>query len=118
MRRFPVVVAALLVSGSVHAQPFLGPAPGPGANAGDVAARVNGEAIKLVDVQAVVDQRPAPVKLTAEQERAQRRAALDMLIDDALMRQFLHRTVQMPPSPEIDRVIAEFDTYVWLFRRC
>jgi parvulin-like peptidyl-prolyl isomerase len=108
MRRFPLIAAALLVSSSVHAQPFLGPAPGIGGGAGDIAARVNGEAIKLVDVQAVVDQRPAPVKLTNDQERAHRRAALDMLIDDALMRQFLHRSVPMPPSQEIQRVIGEF----------
>ena len=106
MRRFPLVAAALLASVSTgYAQPFLGPAAAP---TNDVAARVNGEPIKLVDVQAVLDQRPAPVKLTAEQERAHRRAALDMLIDDALMRQYLSRTVQTPPVQEVERVVSEF----------
>jgi parvulin-like peptidyl-prolyl isomerase len=106
MRRFPVLIAALLAGTStIQAQPFFGPLPG---ETRELAARVNGEPIKLVDVQAVLEQRPAPVRLLAEQERAHRRAALDMLIDDALMRQFLARNVQMPPRQEVERVALEF----------
>jgi parvulin-like peptidyl-prolyl isomerase len=73
----------------------------------EVAARVNGESIKLADVQAILEQRPPMVKLTAEQERAQRRAATEMLVDDTLMRQYLRRTVQMPHTQDVDRVVAE-----------
>ncbi|HEX3315565.1 MAG TPA: peptidylprolyl isomerase [Gemmataceae bacterium] len=108
MRRFPVVVAALLAGTSVlRAQPLLGPPPG-AILTRELAARVNGEPIKLIDVQAVLDQRPVPVRLSPDQERAHRRAALDMLIDDALMRQYLNRSVQTPPNHEIDRVVMEF----------
>ena len=108
MRRFPVVVAALLAGTStIHAQPLLGPPPGQILTR-ELAARVNGEPILLIDVQAVLEQRPAPVRLAPDQERAHRRAAVDMLIDDALMRQFLARSVQMPPNHEIDRVVMEF----------
>jgi parvulin-like peptidyl-prolyl isomerase len=106
MRRFPVLIAALLAgSQAAVAQPFLGPSQDP---MRELAARVNGEPIPLVDVQAVLEQRPAPVRLSPDQERAHRRAALDMLIDDALMRQFLARTVQMPSSQEVERVVVEF----------
>ena len=108
MRRFPVVVAALLAGTSVlRAQPFFNPQPGEILTR-ELAARVNGEPIKLIDVQAVLEQKPAPVRLTPDQERAHRRAAVNMLIDDALMRQFLNRSVQMPPNHEIDRVVIEF----------
>ena len=110
MRRFPVLIAALLAGTStIHAQPFFGPSLGGSfGEPRELAARVNGEPIKLVDVQAVLESRPAPVKLTAEQERAHRRAALDMLIDDALMRQYFARSVQTPPVQEVERVVAEF----------
>jgi parvulin-like peptidyl-prolyl isomerase len=92
--------ALLLLSNSAHAQLLQGTKE-------DLAARVNGESIKLADVQAILEQRPSMVKLTAEQERAQRRAAVEMLIDDTLMRQYLRRTVQMPHTQDVDRVVTE-----------
>jgi parvulin-like peptidyl-prolyl isomerase len=108
MRRFPVLIVALLAAaGTTHAQPLLGPPPDL-MQTRELAARVNGEPIKLVDVQAVLEQRPAPVRLTPDQERAHRRTALDMLIDDVLMRQFLSRNVQTPPHHEVERVVNEF----------
>ena len=102
MRRFCLALAAaFLCANAARAQLLLG-------NTGELAARVNGEPIKLADVQAVLDQRPAPVKLTPDQERAHRRAATEMIIDDLLMRQYLRRTVQLPSAPDVDRVVAEF----------
>src|SRR5947207_4296621 len=95
------LAALLLAAGSAHAQLLMG-------GKTDLAARVNGEPIKLVEVQAILDARPAPVKLTAEQERAARRAAVDMLVDDALMRQFLRAKVQLPASREIERAFDDF----------
>ena len=60
---------------------------------GKWAARVNGEGIPVGDLEAVLAQRPSPVPLTKELESQVRKAALDMLIHDALMRQFLKRSV-------------------------
>lgn len=74
---------------------------------GDVAARVNGEPVPLADVKAVLDARPSPVSLANDQERALRRAALDMLIDDTLMRQFLQKSVAKPNPAEVDKVVGE-----------
>ncbi len=60
------------------------------------AATVNGEAIALNEVKAILEQRPSPVPLTEAQQAEMRKAALNMLIDDALMRQFLRK--HAPPA--------------------
>ncbi|MCI0681183.1 MAG: peptidylprolyl isomerase [Gemmataceae bacterium] len=62
------------------------------------AARVNGEDVPLAEFQAVVDLRPSPVPVSKELQREMRQAAVDMLIDDLLMRQFLRRNVA-PVNP-------------------
>jgi peptidyl-prolyl cis-trans isomerase C len=58
-----------------------------------VAARVNGEDIPLAELQAVLDTRPSPVPVSKELQREMRKAAIEMLVDDLLMRQFLRRAV-------------------------
>ena len=63
-----------------------------------VAARVNGEEISLAELQAVLDLRPSPVPLSKELQKEMRKAALDMLLDDLLMRQFLRKAAQ-PVNP-------------------
>ncbi|MEI7683707.1 MAG: peptidylprolyl isomerase [Planctomycetota bacterium] len=73
----------------------------------DVAARVNGDPIALADVKAVIDSRPTNVPLAKDQERAVRKAALDMLIDDLLMRQFLRQQFALPNSNDVERVVGE-----------
>lgn len=55
------------------------------------AALVNGEPVTVAEVKAVLDQRPSPVPLTAAQQKELRQAALDVIIDDVLMRQFLRK---------------------------
>lgn len=75
---------ALLATAWVRAQAPVGTAEKP-------AALVNGEPISMAEVKAVLDQRPSPVPLTAAQQRELRQAALDMLVDDLLMRQFLRK---------------------------
>lgn len=62
------------------------------------AARVNGEDILLSELQGVLDMRPSPVPVSKELQVEMRKAALEMLIDDVLMRQFLRRTVA-PVNP-------------------
>jgi parvulin-like peptidyl-prolyl isomerase len=74
---------------------------------GDVAARVNGEAISLTEVKAVLDARPAMAPRSKEQERAERKIALEMLIDDMLMRQFLRAKAPQPNSSEVEKVVEE-----------
>lgn len=92
------LAAVLVAAGSGRAQLFGG---------GDVAAKVNGETISLTDVKSVLEQRPSPVPLAKEQERAVRKAALDMLVDDTLMRQYLRRVVPMPNPVDVDKVLED-----------
>ncbi|MBI2806366.1 MAG: peptidylprolyl isomerase [Planctomycetes bacterium] len=63
-----------------------------------VAASVNGERILVGEVKAVLDQRPYPVTLTEVQKKELRKAALDVLIEDVLMRQYLTKYV-----PKVDQ---------------
>jgi len=70
------------------------------------AALVNGEAVSMADVQAMLEARPSPVPLTAAQQRELRQAALDIIIDDVLMRQFLRKNALPAQQAEIQ---AEID---------
>ncbi|MBI1832118.1 MAG: peptidylprolyl isomerase [Planctomycetes bacterium] len=64
-----------------------------------VAATVNGEKVLIGDVKKILDQRPYPVTLTEEQKKQLRHAALDVLIEDVLMRQYLNKHVpQINPA--------------------
>lgn len=63
------------------------------------AAIVNGEQISQAELRALLDARPSPVPLSAQQQKELKQSAIDMLIDDLLMRQFL-RKVAKPPTPE------------------
>jgi len=69
------------------------------------AALVNGETIAQAELKAVLDARPSPVPLSAEQQKQLKQAALDMLIDDMLMRQFLRKNSQAPTAAEITKEI-------------
>src|SRR4051794_8033443 len=55
------------------------------------AAVVNGEPIAMAEVKRLLDARPYPVALPEEQKKALRTAAVEMLIDDLLMRQYLRK---------------------------
>ena len=71
-----------------------------------VAATVNGEAIKLADVDKVFRLKPkGGPPLTASMVRDLRRAAVDDLIDDALIRQFLAKQKIAVEPKEIDEQI-------------
>jgi len=64
------------------------------------AAIVNGEAIPMADLAKLLDKgTPSPHPLTTGQKDEMRKMALDMLIDDLLMRQFLKKTgIQVSPA--------------------
>ncbi len=68
---------------------------------------VNGEAIPMADLKALLEARPSPVPLTAVQQRELRQAAVDMLVDDTLMRQFLRKNALPAQPAEMQREIDE-----------
>ncbi len=67
-----------------------------------VAAVVNGEKILVGDVRKILDARPYPLTLTEEQKREMRKAAVDSLIEDALMRQYLSENVPVAQVNQTD----------------
>jgi parvulin-like peptidyl-prolyl isomerase len=77
------------------------------APANKAAAVVNGEAIPMTEVQAILDERPPPVPLTPTQMEEMRKAALNMLIDDALMRQYLRKVIAAPSQAEVTQELNE-----------
>jgi parvulin-like peptidyl-prolyl isomerase len=95
-------VSVVLVTGLVGTVA----AQGPGA-AEKPAAVVNGEPIAIAEVRAILEQRPSPVPLPEAEKRAMRQAALDMLIEDALMRQFLRKSAPPADPIAVNKEIAE-----------
>src|SRR5262245_24095792 len=93
--------AALLVAaaGQVLGQ---GPAAPP-----KVAATVNGEQVSFTDLKALLDQQPPPpTPLSATQQRELQQTALEMLIDDLLMRQFLRKNGPAVDQAEVAKQLA------------
>lgn len=74
------------------------------------AAVVNGEPIAAADVRAILEQRPSPVPLPEAEKRAMRQAALDMLVDDALMRQFLRKNAPPADPVAVNKEVGELQT--------
>lgn len=91
----PLALATLLAAGA-RAEP---PA---------VAATVNGEAVPLADVDAVIRHTLPNVNLTAKQLRELRREVAADLIDDALLRQFLAKHAPRVDPAEIDAQLRAF----------
>jgi peptidyl-prolyl cis-trans isomerase C len=74
------------------------------------AAVVNGEAIPMSDLEAVLKQAgPSAVSMPEEQRRAAQRQALAMLIDETLMHQFLMHNAPAVSEAEVDKKLAEMD---------
>lgn len=71
------------------------------------AAVVNGEAIPMSDVQLLLSQRPSPVELTAEQKKQLQQSALNVVIDDVLMRQFLKVNAPPPAPAEVQKEVDD-----------
>jgi len=92
-----LTVIGLICGGVAKAQP----------GAEKPAAVVNGEAVALAEVKAVLDQRPSPVPLSTTQQRELRHAALDMLIDDVLMRQFLRKSSGVVATGAVEKELDE-----------
>lgn len=84
------------------------PIPPPAGAMPKVAASVNGEPISGAEVLAVLSQQPpSSTPLTAMQRRQMERSAVEMLIEDALMHQFLRKNAPAAPAAEIDKELNE-----------
>src|SRR5258708_1107139 len=70
-----------------------------------VAATVNGEKILVGEVKKILDQRPYPVTLTEEQKKQLRQAAVDVLVEDVLMRQYLTKHVPQVSQAEFAKEV-------------
>lgn len=104
--------AAILVAGSVHAQPAKtagGPVPIVPVSLSNeqVAATVNGEKILVGDVRKILESRPYPLQLTEDQKKEMRKAAVDSLVEDALMRQYLSKQVPQVNQADFNKEVQE-----------
>lgn len=116
-----LAVSALLFAAQASAQPTPPPKlPAvPAAGAGSVqiipvsltndtvAATVNGEKVLVGEVKKILEQRPYPNTLTEEQKKQLRHAALDVLVEDALMRQYLNKYVPKVNEAEFNKEVQE-----------
>ncbi len=84
------------------------PIPAPQQALPKVAAVVNGEQIPMTDVLAVLSQNTPPATpLPAAQQRELQTAAVQLLVEQALMRQFLGKNAPPAPAAEIEKEIAD-----------
>ncbi|MCI0456320.1 MAG: peptidylprolyl isomerase [Gemmataceae bacterium] len=96
--------AAPQVPAKAPAQPIHAPTPA----ADKPAAVVNGESIPMAEVLAVLNQQPPPSQpLNEAQKREVATSAVQMLIEDLLMRQFLRKNAQPAPPAEVGKELAE-----------
>lgn len=107
----PTAPAAPVVPAAAPAVPATIPAPAVGA-ASKPAALVNGEAITVAEVEAVIKAMgpPSPTPLTDAQRREKQTEAVNMLIDDLLMQQFLRQNGPKIDPAEVEKQIVEIQT--------
>ncbi len=67
------------------------------------AALVNGEMVSMLEVKALLESRPYPNALNAEEIKACRQAAVDMLVEDLLMQQFLAKYALLVKPADLAR---------------
>ena len=72
-----------------------------------VAATVNGEKILIGEVKKILEQRPVAVALTEEQKKQLRQAALEVLVEDLIMRQYLSKNVPKVDQTEFNKEVQE-----------
>ena len=108
-------VASLLAAGAIHAQPKATPAVGTGSaqiipvsfKNEQIAATVNGEKILVGAVRKVLDSQPYPLSLTESQKKEMRQAALESLVDDTLLRQYLSKQVPQVSQLEFNKEVQD-----------
>jgi peptidyl-prolyl cis-trans isomerase C len=114
--------AMLLAAASARSQPTpfpktpATPAVGGGASAQiipvnftneSIAATVNGEKILVAEVKKILDQRPVAVALTEDQKKQLRQAAVEVLVEDALMRQYLGKNTATVSQADFNKEVQE-----------
>ena len=98
-----VLVVLAIIAVSSHATLAQGPA-----KPSKPAAIVNGEAIPMEDVEAILKSRPTQYPKPSEAERIElQREALDMLIDDVILRQFLRKNAPPVRSGDVAKKLSE-----------
>jgi peptidyl-prolyl cis-trans isomerase C len=104
------LAALAALTGRVPAQAPATPIAAPQAGA-KPAALVNGEPIPMADVQTVLSQMPpSPTALTEAQQREQQLAAVQVLVEQALMRQYLKNAKAPPPAPaEVQKEVTDLE---------
>jgi parvulin-like peptidyl-prolyl isomerase len=103
---FARMLAVTLVSAAPLTQSLFAQTPALVAPGTDrVAAYVNSEKIMESQVKQILDQRPLVTPVPESEAKAIRKAALDMLIEDLLMRQFLRVNAPRINDAEIDKVL-------------
>jgi parvulin-like peptidyl-prolyl isomerase len=107
-------VGSASAQGTAPAAPAPAAAPARPAAAADlnkVVATVNGEAITWGDLDAVLKMAgPDPLQLPEAQQKERQKVALNMLIDNVLMHQFLLKTTAAPSAADVDKKLAEMET--------
>jgi peptidyl-prolyl cis-trans isomerase C len=93
------------------AQPPVPPVPPP-ASLGNVAATVNGDAITLEEVDAVLKHTLPLSHLNPAQRRQMRIEVLSDLVDDVLLRQFLRKNGPQVPPGEIDAQLKAYGEHL------
>jgi peptidyl-prolyl cis-trans isomerase C len=101
------LTALLLPAGRAAAQ-----APAAAQPSARTAAVINGEVIRIDDIDAVLKSRPLPVELSAEKRKVLQREVLAMLIDKALMEQFLRQHGPKVDEAEVNKRMAELEAAV------
>ena len=72
-----------------------------------IAATVNGEKILVAEVRKILDQRPVAVTLTEDQKKQMRQAAVEVLVEDTLMRQYLAKNTQPVTQADFNKEVQE-----------
>jgi parvulin-like peptidyl-prolyl isomerase len=109
------LAALAVLAGRLSAQtPAQPPAregiPAPKAGDNKPAAVVNGETIPMADVVSFLGQQPPPpTPLTEAQKRQQETLAVDFLVEQALMRQFLDKNVPAPAPAAVSKELADLN---------
>jgi parvulin-like peptidyl-prolyl isomerase len=76
------------------------------------AALVNGEMVSMLEVKALLESRPYPNTLKVEEIKACRQAAVDMLVEDVLMRQFLTKYAPAVKPADVAKEIQSLQDHL------
>jgi parvulin-like peptidyl-prolyl isomerase len=101
--------ALAVLAGPLSAQAPATPIAAPQAGA-KPAALVNGEPVPMADVQAVLSQQPpSPTPMTEAQKNEQCLGAVQILVEQTLMRQFLSKQVPPAAPAAVQKEVADLE---------